>query len=312
MDACSVLFKTGRIFSSSKQLKQVSTLCLDKWGGQCAQHRKKIVCFYHAPMSVKKEKEVEPSFNRKVYKVKESQKSQIKCPFEIWFSLIGCVAADKVPNICREIKITHTNFEHTCELSPVYLHEAKHKGGCLKLDNPALKSALDLLRLHPNTETHMLRPYLVRALPNWHALDSHYVSNFRKRAIKHWSVHGHCDDEKSDLTRSEAEMLVSTPSAADDILELDDVTVRTNYKKLLRHVMQESSEPWKVKKYLEDCRAQTPGFQFVIDCDEEDGLFASPGPHQECQETYFVSLILSSWMLSADNLMRITFPILQL
>jgi hypothetical protein len=101
----------------------------------------------------------------------------------------------------------------------------------------------------------MLCPYLVRALPNWHALDSHYVSNFRKRAIKHWSVHGHWDDEQSDLTTSEAKMLVSTPSAADDILDLDDVTVRTNYEKLLRRVMQDSSEPWKVRKDLEDCRA---------------------------------------------------------
>jgi hypothetical protein len=33
--------------------------------------------------------------------------------------------------------------------------------------------------------------------------------------------------------------------------------------------MQESSETWKVKKYLEDCKAETPGFQYVIDCDDE-------------------------------------------
>ena len=74
---------------------------------------------------------------------------------------------------------------------------------------------------------------LVWALPNWHALDSPYVANFWKRAIKHWSLHGHSDDKPSDLTMSEAELLVSSPSAADDIIDLDDVTVRTNYKKLL-------------------------------------------------------------------------------
>jgi hypothetical protein len=267
MDACSVLFKKGRIFSSQLQLKQVATLFLDKWGGQCSKHGKKIVCYYHAPMANKKEKVDLP--NRKVYKVKESQKSLIKCPFEIRYSLIECVVLDKVPEICHEIKITYTNFEHTCELSPVYLREAKRRGGHLKLDIPSLKSALDLLRLHPNTETRILRPYLVRALPNWHALDSAYVANFRKRAIKHWSLHGHSDDEHSDFTMTEAESLVSAPSAADDIIDLDDVTVRTNYEKLLRRVMQESSETWKVKKYLDDCRAQTPGFQFVIDCDEE-------------------------------------------
>jgi hypothetical protein len=55
MDACSVLFKKDRTFSSPKQLKQVVSLFLDKWGGQCSQHGKRIVCYYHAPM-VKKEK----------------------------------------------------------------------------------------------------------------------------------------------------------------------------------------------------------------------------------------------------------------
>jgi hypothetical protein len=251
------------------QLSQVVTIFLDKWGGQVSKHGKKFVCFYHAPMPKKKENMNEVQPNRTVYKVKESQKSIIQCPFEIRYSLIECVVADKVPDICHEVKITHTNFEHTCELSPIYHREAKRRRGHLKLDIPALKTTLDLLRLHPTTETRILRPYLVRALPNWHALDSAYVANFRKRAIKHWSVHGHSDDEPSHLTMTEAELLVSAPSAADDIIDLDDVTVRTNYEHLLRRVMQESSETWKVKKYLEDCSAQTPGFKFVIDCDEE-------------------------------------------
>jgi hypothetical protein len=58
---------------------------------------------------------------------------------------IGRVGADNIPNICHEIKITHTNFEHSCELSLVFLCEAKRRGGHLKLDIPALKTALDLL-----------------------------------------------------------------------------------------------------------------------------------------------------------------------
>jgi hypothetical protein len=115
----------------------------------------------------------------------------------------------------------------------------------------------------------MLRPYLVRALPNWQAFDAHYISNFRKRAIKHWSVDGDFDEEDSGLTLTEAQMLVSAPSAVDDTLDLDDKCDRTNYEKLLRRVMQESSGTWKVNKYFEDCKAETPGFQFVIDCDEE-------------------------------------------
>jgi hypothetical protein len=115
----------------------------------------------------------------------------------------------------------------------------------------------------------MLGPYLARALPNWQAFDAHYISNFRKRAIKHWNVHGDLDEEDAGLTLTDAQMLVSAPSAADDTLDLDDEYNRTNYEKLLRRVMQESSGTWKVNKYLEDCKAETPGFQFVIDCDDE-------------------------------------------
>jgi hypothetical protein len=132
-----------------------------------------------------------------------------------------------------------------------------------------LKTALDLLRQHPNTKARVLHPYLVKALPYWHPLDSHYVSNFRKRAVKYWTIHGSLEDEDSDLTMADAKSFLSPQTAVDDIIDLDDKTARTNYTKLLRRVMQESSESWKVKKYLEDCKAQTPGFQYVIDCDDE-------------------------------------------
>jgi hypothetical protein len=90
--------------------------------------------------------------------------------------LIGVVAAHKHPDVFHEVKITQTNFEHTCQLSPTFLREAQRKGGHLKLDIPSLKMALDLLRLHPTTEARILRPCLVRALPNWHALDSAVMS----------------------------------------------------------------------------------------------------------------------------------------
>jgi hypothetical protein len=63
---------------------------------------------------------------------------------------------------------------------------------------------------------------------------------------------------------------MSTSTAADENIDLDDKAVRMNYEKLLRRATQESSETWKVKKCLEDGKAQTPGFQYVmIDCDDE-------------------------------------------
>jgi hypothetical protein len=134
-EACSILFKKGRVFSSPKQLRQVTALFLDKWGGQCSQHGKKLLCYYHEAQ--KRTVKSDPlTSDRKAYNTKETQKSQIKCPFEIRFSLIGRVARDNIPDICHETKITHTNFEHTCELSTTYLHEAKRLGGHVKLDIP--------------------------------------------------------------------------------------------------------------------------------------------------------------------------------
>jgi hypothetical protein len=99
----------------------------------------------------------------------------------------------------------------------------------------ALKTALNLPRLHKNTETRILHPCLVKALPNWHALDTHYVSNFRKRAVEHWSIHGSLEDEDSDLTMIETELLVSAPTVVHDNIDLNDKYVRTNYEKLFRH-----------------------------------------------------------------------------
>jgi hypothetical protein len=242
-------------------LKQAATLFLDKWGVKCAQHGHKIVCFFHEPMKTKKKNADCPQGKRE-YKVKESQKVHYKCPFKIKFtSLIGRVAANKLPDVFHEVKITQTNFNHSCELSPVFLGESRHMGGHLELDIPSLKTAPDLLCLYPNTKTRVLHPYLVKALPNWHPLNTHRVSNFRKRAVKHWSIHGSFEDEDSSLTITEVESPVSPPPmAADNNIDLANESVRrTNYKKLLRRVMQESSETWKVKIYdLRDCKTKTP------------------------------------------------------
>jgi hypothetical protein len=40
--ACAVLFQEGHIFASAKQLKQVTTLFLEKWSVKCVQHGKKL------------------------------------------------------------------------------------------------------------------------------------------------------------------------------------------------------------------------------------------------------------------------------
>jgi hypothetical protein len=138
-NACAILFHEGRIFVSTKQLRQVATLFLEKWSVRCVQHGKKIVCYYHLPMTNNKKGVSFAPQDKRAYTVQESQKALIKCPFEVKFSLIGYVALRKVPDVFHEVKITQNNFQPSCQLSPTYLHQAKkRRGGHLKLDIPRL------------------------------------------------------------------------------------------------------------------------------------------------------------------------------
>jgi hypothetical protein len=145
--ACSSVFEKGCIYASSKQLTQVSQLLLDKWGAKSVSLGKKICCFYHAPQ---KNKVVAGA--QKKYNVQPSQKELVQCPFFISYSLIDFIAHKKHPLIFHHVRVTNTDFPHTCQLSPTYLRQAKKRSGCcLKFDTPNLNTVLELLRHNPNT-----------------------------------------------------------------------------------------------------------------------------------------------------------------
>jgi hypothetical protein len=260
--ACSILFSEGRIYASSQQLSQVVTLFLDKWSAKSVMLGKKIACFYHKP-----QKNKVLSQSEKKYSVQTSKKVLVQCPFHISYSPLNFVKRMKLPLIFHHVKITTTNFTHTCELSPTYLRQAKKSSGCcISLDMPSLTTALELLRHNPNTSSTYIRTFLTKALPTWHALDSVFISNFRKRAAHYWTQHD--NNPNHHISVEEAEMLTSR-STADETLDFDDPVVANNYKQLLSRVMQESSAPWKVRKFLEECQSNTPGFAYIIstDCD---------------------------------------------
>jgi hypothetical protein len=120
--ACSSVFEKGCIYASSKQLTQVSQLLLDKWGAKSVSLGKKICCFYHAPQ---KNKVVAGA--QKKYNVQPSQKELVQCPFFISYSLIDFIAHKKHPLIFHHVRVTNTDFPHTCQLSPTYLRQAKKR-----------------------------------------------------------------------------------------------------------------------------------------------------------------------------------------
>ena len=260
--ACTVLFKHGNIYASAKQLTQVVTLFLDKWGAKAVCHGKKICCFYHEP---RKRQPVVGTIKK--YHVQTSQKVLVKCPFVISYSLIDFVRHKKHPMIFHQVKVTSTNFRHTCQLCPTFLRQAKIRSGtCLKVDVPNLTTVMELLRHNPNTGSNYIRPFLTKALPTWHSFDCYFISNFRKRAVQYWARNDNNPDHH--ISMQEAEQLTSS-STADKTLDWDDPVISNNYIQLLRRVMQETSAPWKVRKYLEQAALNTPGFSYRILTNEE-------------------------------------------
>ena len=205
--ACSILFREGRIYASCQQLSQVATLFLDKWGAKSVILGKKIACYYHKPQTNKL-----VSLHEKKYNVQTSQKFLVQCPFSISFSPVNFVKRLKLPLIFHHVKITTTDFTHTCELSPSYLRQAKKRSGCcISLDMPSLTTALELLRHNPNTSSTYIRTFLTKALPTWHSLDADFISNFRKRAAHYWTLHD--NNPSHHISVEEAEKLTSRSTA---------------------------------------------------------------------------------------------------
>jgi hypothetical protein len=173
VDVCKIVFPTGRTFSSSKQVEQIVKLLLDKWGCKATVQGKSLQCaFSEAP----KRKPKPDAAYKKQYDTSESTKQNHKCPF---FLNYHYVQKEKVtPPILRHVKITSTNFNHTCVLCPDFVRLAKRVGGsCYNSDNQNIKMALVSLQYNTNISVRELRSYLQKGLPSWHGCDSHYISN---------------------------------------------------------------------------------------------------------------------------------------
>ena len=184
--------------------------------------------------------------SEKKYHIQTSQKALVKCPFFISYSAIDFVRQKKHPLIFHHVKVTNTDFNHTCQLSPTYLRQAKKRlGCCLQVDMPNLNTVMELLRHNPNTSANYIRPFLTKALHTWHSFDCHFISTFHQRAVQYWAQND--NNLSHHISVQEAEQLTST-STADETLDMDDPVIANNYNQLLCCVMQESSAPCKSKK----------------------------------------------------------------
>ena len=113
----------------------------------------------------------------------------------------------------------------------------------------------------------ILHPYLQQYLPHHKGVDSQFVNNFRKKALKFLLQRKNIKH----ITQEEAHHLASGKklSAADEIIDVDDKIVTTNLKILFMKIMQEKSNTWTAIRYLEEQQKQIPGFVYSITKDDD-------------------------------------------
>jgi hypothetical protein len=252
------MFPSGRLFASFVQLRVAVDMFQKAWGASTSHGSSRLVCFYGKPTKMPRVTVVEPEKQRaRTPSLKEKM-----CPFKILYSLQGRQkGAAKQPNIYYQVKITTTDYEHTCELSPTSCRLALKGAGKLIPNLAGLQDILSILRATPNTDYKLLRALLQKYVPFYLSLDGTYIRNFRLRALNYI-------DNTHDLTMVEARALTSkVRSAADEFVTSDNPIFAKNFKVLLRKTMQEDGNTWEALKYLRTLKEEVAGFDFRIQYD---------------------------------------------
>ncbi len=253
-----LLFPSGRMFASFKQIDQAADMFLGAWAIKKTMHSKSIQCSYSATHDKKDRKHSDPYKRRKL---EPTLKSVYKCPFIIRYSFVAYCKnrALKKHDIFYRVKITHVNFVHTCQMTMIFHRQAVQKSGGLQPDLNGLNDIMSLLREKPMLQSDVLRPLLAKYLPFYTATDSMFLVNFRLRA-QHWLV----NNGNKELTMEEARRLSSKRSLASEefVLKEDNPMLKQNLTSLLRKVMQEDSSTWDALCFLDKMKEVNPGFDY--------------------------------------------------
>ena len=259
-----LLFPSGRMFASFKQIDQAADMFLGAWAIKKTMHSKSIQCSYSSTHDKKDRKHPNPDKRRKL---EPTLKSVYKCPFIIRYSFVAYCKnkALKKPDIFYRVKITHVNFVHTCQMTTIFHRQAVQKAGGLQPDLNGLNDIMSLLREKPMLQSDVLRPLLAKYLPFYIATDSQFIVNFRLRA-QHWLV----NNGDKELTMEEARRLSSKRSVAAEefVLNEDNPMLRQNLTSLLRKVMQEDSSTWDALRFLDQMKDSNPGFDYRVKYDK--------------------------------------------
>lgn len=260
---CLRLFPAGRVFASSTQLFQTAQMFLQSWAVKPTHPGKVVRCFFSSPHNRKDRCHMDPSKRRKIV---ASPKKQVKCPFQIAYSLVKFSKKDKLPKHYYQAKVTSVNPSHSCEMNPLSHRQALQKSGDLQPNLVGVSSIVNLLRIQPNLPSHMLRPMLEGHVPSYKGTDAMFLCNFRARVNKFILE----NPQDIEVTEADVAAFTSTAplSAANEMVLGDNVLAQKNLSEMLRRVLQEGGDIWDAIAFLEQVKDSNPGTFYRVKYDQ--------------------------------------------
>ena len=269
---CQQLFPIGRKFASHVQLDQFASRFLDKWAILKVKAGKSIRCFYSKTPNTTAYKPVQEETKRR--NRIPTAKLQCQCPFRISYTFVSARFPNRkieFPTIYYPVRISSTNFTHTCNMNTSELRHAKKKSGCIVPDMVGLKHLVDTLWRNPAMDNGSLRKELEDHLPQYTNIGASFLWNFRKRAYL-WKI----KFPNHELTADVAQTLASKKEMSPDeeLLPLDNPLVARNLQEMYRRAMvagEGRNSIWHIIRFLSDTKRKSPGFDFRINyVDDED------------------------------------------
>ena len=250
------MFPQDRIFLNYLQLREAVKVFFKHWNLVSKGISSTLRCSYSHIARMK----TNPCTPKRM--IRKSIASQVKCPFEIKWSLLE----HKKPyrnDIFYKAKISNVKcLHHTCLMSAMsYVVAVKSTKGHHKLDLGCVKTDVDVLKINPSLSTAMLRPLLKSCVPLNTNLSSKYVTNFKRRvALYHVK-----SNVNGPITMEDAKCLTSTLDLAQsEYVGITDPLIHTNLSKMYAKIMQEDNNTWSAISFLKTCKATIPGFDYRV------------------------------------------------
>ena len=258
------MFPQDRVFLNNIQLRDAVKLFFNHWNLVCKGNSKTLRCSYSHIPAKKKQCEIilpDGSSGQKK-KIRKSIASQVKCPFEIKWSLLDYKRPYR-HDIFYKVKISNIiSTHHTCLMSNMsYVVAVKSTKGHTKLDLASVKTAVDVLKANPTLPTAMLRPLVKNALPQSTNLDSKFLNNFKRRvALYHVKNKGACP-----LTIEEGKSLTRNQNfSSSEFIGMNDPITQTNLNGMFSTIMREDTNTWSAISFLKNCKETIHGFDYRV------------------------------------------------